>query len=243
MSGYNSQSSEDDMMKTYYKMIGEAHVENIVEELSSKENEVDQVIVPKSLDKWFDSFDKKRKQMANRKKWMKRARKISSRVAVFLIILITCMTVVTMSVDAFRIRFFNFFVEEKGNYTEIEKREDESNQSIPDITQEIFFYLSYVPSGYSYKGHTIVGDIIIIQYSNKDETIIFNQSKGNANYQLDTEEAEIIEIPLEGSSGQLVLKDGRCTLFWSIDDNSFYIKGLIDEEEIIKMAENLKKNK
>lgn len=243
MSGHNSQSSEDDMMKTYYKMIGEAHVENIVEELSSKENEIDQVIVPKSLDNWFDSFDKKRKQMANRKKWMKRARKISSRAAVFIVILITCMTVVTMSVDAFRIRFFNFFVEEKSNYTEIEKKEDESNQSIPDIAQENFFYLSYLPTEYSFESYTIVGDSIIIQYSSQEEIIIFNQSKGDTKYQIDTEEADIREVPIGEGSGQFVLKDDRIMLFWSVNEQSFLIKGAISEQEIIKMAENMKKNR
>ena len=42
--------------------------------------------------------------------------------------------------------------------------------------------------------YTIVGDAKIIQYSNEEEIIIFNQSKGNANYQIDTKYADIREI-------------------------------------------------
>jgi hypothetical protein len=99
-----------------------------------------------------------------------------------------------MSVDAFCIHFFNFFIDEKENYTEIEKREDVSNQGVPDIEVENFFYLSYLPTGYRFKSYTIVGDSIIVQYSSQEEIIIFNQSKGDANYQIDTEDADIIVV-------------------------------------------------
>ena len=242
MSGLNK-SSEDNMMEAYYKMIGEAHVDNIIEELEKNKNDIDQMAVPKSLDNWFDSFERRRKKTSNRKKWMKRSRKLSSRAAIFLVILIACMTVVTMSVDAFRIRFFNFFIDDKDNYTEIEKREDVSNQAVPDIEAENFFYLSYLPTGFGFESYTIVGDSVIIQYSREEEIIIFNQSKGDANYQIDTEEADIREVPLGDGSGQLVLKDERIMLFWSVNEQSFLIKGAISEQEIIKMAENLKKNK
>jgi hypothetical protein len=242
MSGQNK-SSEDSMMDAYYKMIGEAHIDNIVEELEKDKNDIDKMTVPKSLDEWVDSFERRRKKISNRKKWVKRTRKLSSRAAVFLVILIACMTAVTMSVDAFRIRFFNFFVADKGNYTEIEKREDVSNQGVPDIEAENFFYLSYLPTGYGFKSYTIVGDSVIIQYSSQEEIIIFNQSKGNANYQIDTEDSDIREVPLGEGSGQLVLKDNRIMLFWSVNEQSFLIKGAISEQEIIKMAENLKKNK
>jgi|BioPla2DNA2_1021312.scaffolds.fasta_scaffold09352_7 hypothetical protein len=242
MSEHNK-SSEDSMMEAYYKMIGEAHIDNIIEELEKDKNDIDKMTVPKSLDNWLDSFERRRKKISNRKKWLKRTRKLSSRAAVFLVILIACMTVVTMSVDAFRIRFFNFFINEKENYTEIEKREDVSNQGVPDIEVENFFYLSYVPTGYSFKSYTTLGDSIVIQYSSDEETIIFNQSKGDANYQLDTEGAEIRVVPIGEGSGQLILKDDRIMLFWSINEESFLIQGEASEQEIIKMAENLKKNK
>jgi hypothetical protein len=242
MSGHNK-SSEEDMMEAYYKMIGEAHIDNIIEELEEDKNNIDKLIVPKSLDNWFESFERGRKKEVNRKKWMKRARKLSSRAAVFILVLIACMTVVTMSVEAFRIRFFNFFIEENENYTEIEKREDVSNQGVPDIEVENFFYLSYLPTGYSFESYTVVGDSIIIQYSSGEEIIIFNQSKGDANYQIDTEGADIRGIPVGEGSGKLLLKDGRSILLWSFDEYSYYIKAHINEEEIIKMAENLKKNK
>ncbi len=242
MSGHNK-SSEENMMDAYYKMIGEAHVDNIIEELEKNKNDIDQMAVPKSLDNWFDSFERRRKKDSNKKKWMRKARKLSSRAAVFLVILIACMTVVTMSVDAFRIGFFNFFIDKKDNYTEIEKREDLSNQGVPDIDVEDFFYLSYLPTGYSFESYTIVGDSIIIQYSSQGDNIIFNQSKGDTNYQLDTEDSDVREIPLGEGGGQLIFKDDRIMLFWSVNEESFLIKGAISEHEIIKMAENLKKNK
>lgn len=242
MSGQNK-SSEDSMMDAYYKMIGEAHIDNIIEELEKDKNNIDQMTVPKSLDTWFDSFERRRMKSSSRKKWMKRARSFSSRAAVFLVILIACMTVVTMSVDAFRIRFFNFFIDDRDNYTEIEKREDVSNQGIPNIEVENFYYLSYLPTGYRFESYTIVGDSMIIQYSSQEDIIVFNQSQGDANYQIDTEEADIREIPIGADSGQLILKDNRIMLFWSVNEESFLIKGELSEQEIIKVAENMRKNK
>lgn len=89
-----------------------------------------------------------------------------------------------------------------------------------------FIYLSYLPTGYSFESYTVVGDSIIIQYSSQEEIIIFNQSKRDANYQIDTEEADIREIPLGEDSGQLVLKDDRIMLFWSDNEDSYLIKGI-----------------
>lgn len=243
MSKHNSNTSKDSMMEAYYKMIGDAHVVNIAKELSSKADEIEQVNVPKSLDDWFDSFESRRKKEKNRKKWMILIKKMTSRVAVFVAIFITFMTVITLSVEGFRIRMFNFFLEKNETFTIIEKREDESNQVRPDIELESFYYLSYLPSGYRYEKYSIFGNEIIIQYTNGDEIIIFDQDKGNANYQIDTEDAIIQEIPLGDSSGQLIKKGERIMLFWSDNEDSFLIRASITEKELIKMAESLKKNK
>ena len=133
MSGHNK-SSEENMMDAYYKIIGEAHIDNIIEELEKDKNDIDKMIVPK-------------------------------------------------------------------------------------------------------------GNSIVIQYSNDEQTIIFNQSKGEANYQIDTEDADIREIPMGEGSGQLVLKDNRIMLFWSANEESSLIQGETSEQEIIKMADNIKENK
>ena len=47
MNGH-SKSSEEIMMDAYYKMIGEAHIDNIIEELEKDKNNIDQMTVPKS---------------------------------------------------------------------------------------------------------------------------------------------------------------------------------------------------
>jgi hypothetical protein len=243
MSKSNKDNGKKTMIEAYYKMIGEAHIDNLIEELESKKNEVEKVQVPHSLEDWFVEFERKRALKQKRKIWVQRMKKISVRAAVYLVFLIAFLTVVTLSVDAFRNRVFNYFLEKNEVYTEIEKREEDSNQVVPDIEAESFYYFSYLPPGYRYEKHTLYGDAIMIKYTNGEETILFDQDKGEATYQLDTEDAEVREVPIGNSNGQLIIKGDRTMLFWYNEDTSFLIKAYISEQEILKMAESLEKNK
>lgn len=242
MSGHDGNIGKKSMMEAYYKMIGEAHVENIVDELAGKSDEIDKIVVPKSMDDWFDSFQKRRKQEVNRKRWLRRMRKLSARAAVFAVILVASMTVVTLSVDAFRIRVFNFFLEKNESFSEIEFAENETNQEVPDIKLDSYYYLAYLPSGYQYEKYTVVGDGITIEYTNGKDIITFDQDKSGAYYQLDTEDSEVHEVVIGEKSGRLIIKEERAMLFWTDGENSFLIIGLLAEQEIIKMANSIEKN-
>ena len=54
MSGHDRDTNRDIVMESYYKLIGEAHIENIVDDLASKADEIDKVKVPESLDDWSE---------------------------------------------------------------------------------------------------------------------------------------------------------------------------------------------
>ena len=86
-----------------------------------------------------------------------------------------------------------------------------------------------------FEKHTLYGDAIMIQYTNGEETILFDQDKGEATYQLDTEDAEVRDVPLGNSNGQFIIKGGRTMLFWYNEDTSFLIKAYVSEQEILKM--------
>lgn len=60
MNEKSDQSNKDNIIEAYYKMIGEAHIENIIADLDSNQDKIKETTVPKSLDNWFISFEKER---------------------------------------------------------------------------------------------------------------------------------------------------------------------------------------
>lgn len=236
-------SGMDNMMEAYYKLIGGAHVKNLLENLESEKDKVDQVQISKSLDDWFEGFINKREKEKQRRKWLKRIRSYSGRAAMFILVLIGVSTVVTMSVEAFRIRILNYFIEKTESYTEFKVDEVVDGQNAPKLDLDQYYYLTYLPEGYTYDCHQIVGDVVILRYSNGTDIIIFTQENTGSAYHLDTEDAEMKEVPIRDSSGYLIVKDDASILFWNEKSMDFMINGNLEPNELIKIAESLKKNK
>jgi hypothetical protein len=236
-------SGIDNMMEAYYKLIGEAHVKNLLEDLESDKDEIDQVQISKSLDDWFEGFINKREKEKQRKKWLKRIRTYSGRAAMFILVLIGVFTAVTMSVEAFRIRILNYFMEKTESYTEFKVDEVLDDQNAPKLDLDQYYYLTYLPEGYTYDSHQIVGEVVMLRYSNGTDIIIFTQGITGSAYHLDTEDAEMKEVPIRNSSGYLIVKDDVSILFWNEKNMDFMINGNLEANELIKIAEGLEKNK
>ena len=232
---------EDNMIEAYFKIIGEAHIDNIIAELDEHSEDINSVIVPKSLDSWFDSFQKRinHESIRNRRIWQ--IKQISARASIFAIIIFISIFMVTLSVDAFRVRVFNLFQDRNDSFMEIKFTEDESNQEIPDIDIDSYYYLSYLPSEYHYKQHLVAGDGITIVYTDGKDVITFDQDTSGTSYQIDIENSETHNVIIGDNVGQLIIKSERTMLFWTDSYNSFLIIGMVPEQELIKMANNLKK--
>lgn len=236
-------SGVDNMMNAYYKLVGEAHIKNILEDLESEKDEIDQVKTSKSLDDWFEKFIHTKEKEKQRKKWLKQIKLYSSRAAVFILVLIGAFTAVTMSVEAFRIRILNFFMEKNESYIEFRVDEVVDGQSIPQLDIDQYHYPAYLPEGYNYDSSQAAGDVVILSFSNSKYIIIFTQGSTGSVYHLDTEDGETKEVPIGNTSGYLIEKNDGMTLFWNDDDTDFIINGNIEPNELIKIAESLEKNK
>jgi hypothetical protein len=236
-------SGMDSMMDAYYKLVGEAHVKNILEDLENEKDEIEQIQISKSMDDWFEKFIHKQKKEKQRKNWLKKIRTYSSRTAVFILVLIGAFTLVTMSVEAFRVRIFNYFMEKNESYTEFRVDEVVDGQSTPQLDIDQYYYPTYLPEDYTYDSYQVGGDIVMLSYSNSEDTIIFTQGSTGSAYHVDTEDAEMKEVPIGNTSGYLIDKNDGSTLFWNDNDRDFMINGNLEPNELIKIAESLEKNK
>ena len=230
---------EELLHKTLYSYIGYNNVEKINHEISENIEDIKLVEVPKSLDKWFITFNNNLESKETKNKYKNKFKSIISKVAIIFLILFISIATLTVTVDAFRVRLFNTIIKNTEKYLDIEVNEESQTNNIEENIGG-FYELEYIPNGFELDYVENLGDTKIVNYiNNRNEEILFNQSPNGTNFQLDSEDAEIKEVDIMGSEGILLKKEGRVTLFWNNDEYSFYLVSTIDEKELISMAESL----
>ena len=154
--------------------------------------------------------------------------------AAILLCATVAMTVVTMSVDAWRIRFFNMIKEAEQKYTSVEMVENMyilSNSDIPESWRG-YYYPEALPEGYELDEATINGDVGIMIFSSGNlDKIIFYQGAISG---------KTIEVEVKGHEGLLVEKEDLNILMWQDNINMYYIHGNIDKLMLLKMADNVR---
>jgi hypothetical protein len=239
----NNTNGTNRMLEAYYACIGEAHIENIIDELNEKKDEINKIEVPKSLDEWFYDFVKKDKKSKDRKKLFNRIKIYSRKAAVILLILISAMSALVFSVEAVRVRVLNFFIERNDKYTEVRINEETFNNLTPNLDWESYYQPNYMTEGYFFESAKEIGHLKVLKYTDGKNRITFTQSNTETDFQLDTENAILNEICIDKNPGQLIIKDDKIILFWYNQEASFNIIGHVDKDEIITIAESMKKNK
>jgi len=221
--------NENKVMESFYHYIGENHINHIAEEF-------DRI----SKDAWFDDYKIQLKKLDQKRKFRSRIQQLSKRVAIFIAIALVGIFVTTMSVEAFRIKLFNIVTEVTDKYTKVSIVETENGLE-SQIDWDSYFTPECIPKGYNYSKSENFGEIKIIFYFNDaSKEIQFSQTPVNPEYQIDTEDAVVTEVTVNGEKGVLVDKEGLRTLIWTTDEKTFHIIGEMERDEIIKMAESLK---
>ena len=226
--------------ETLYSYIGYNNVEKINNEIEENNN-IKSTKVPKSLDNWFEDYNRKLEERKNRKKYKERFKSIFSKVAIVFLVLFISMSILTVTVDAFRVKLLNIIMNNTEKYLEIGVSDSNGVENI-HRNLEGFYELEYIPSGFKIDYVEDLGDTKVVSYvNNRDEEILFNQSPSGTNFQLDSENAEVKEININGNEAVILNKEGRTTLFWNNEEYSFYLISTIGEEELIKMSKSLVK--
>jgi hypothetical protein len=243
MKKHNNSNGTNRMLEAYYECIGEAHIENIIDELNEKKDEIDKIEVPESLDKWFYDFVEKDKKSKDRKKLLNRIKLFSRKAAVILLILISAMSALVFSVEAVRVRVLNFFMERNDKYTEVRINEETFDNLTPNFDWENYYQPNYMPEGYFFESAKAIGTLKVLKYTDGENQITLTQANTGTDFQLDTENAILNEIYIDGNPGQLIIKEDKIILFWYNQEASFNIIGHVDKDEIVTIAESMKKNK
>ena len=232
----------DKLNEAFLYNIGYEHVNNICEEADRLLEEYKDIEIPKSLNDWFFEYEKKHDRKIKGDKIRKKSLQISKRVAMILLVIIVASAVVTMSVEACRIRFFNMITETHKQFSSVKFKEDDNVEYIDElpVEWEDFYYPMILPQGYELKRAFDANRTKYIVFINSEmEELYFVQGLITSDFQLDSENGYVMEVEVNGMEGLIIEKEGRNIINWHDNNHSYYIQGNVEKSMIMKIAESV----
>jgi len=232
------------MSDTFLYNLGYHNTKNANDDVDVLLEEYKDIEVPESLNIWFFGYNKEISRKNKRKQFVSNLLKYSKRIAAMLIIFIIMSSVVIMSVDSFRIRFFNMVVETSQKFSLVSQEENTANGLKHELVRDWsdYYYPTYLPKDYTLADARILNNTKYMTFENLDDlTIRFIQGGLKSQSQIDSENGEIIELLINGNEGILVIKEDISILYWSNQEDVFYIQGNLDKTTIISIAESIEK--
>jgi hypothetical protein len=226
------------LMNAYYDYIGDQHLENICRDIEAREEEISRTKVPESLDGWFAQFITQYKQKQATRFFFNRLKIVSTKVAAVLFVLVASMLIVTLSVDAIRMKVFNLLLESNDTYSSVRVEE----KTEVSIEWEEYYFPAWLPEGFRFGFANELKNVKIIEFTNdKNQFILFSQAMNGTELQINTEDGRQTTVEVNQQPAILSEKPGENILFWNNDEFSFCLSSEMDGVILIKIAESMKK--
>ncbi|MFA7533077.1 MAG: DUF4367 domain-containing protein [Tissierellaceae bacterium] len=221
----------DDFLYKYMK-----GAENIILESLPKEEELSY-----KFSKRFKRKMNKLIRRENRTPFMKSFINHSKKVAVLFLIFATIAFATTMSVEAYRVKFFEVVIEVWEEFTSMIFKNNKNindRKLIPAVPE-------YTPKGFSILEENINDYVYSIIYVNENNEEIFYEQRiiSQGEVLLDTENIEVETIEVDNQAIILFTNKGVNQIYWSDDSYSFTLISTINIEELITITKNIFKNK
>jgi len=122
----------------------------------------------------------------------------------------------------------------------------ENSGDSPDITApetiEKLMCPTYLPPGYTQSDAQEMGIMYMVFFVNDQGLEISFEQKviDTTNNLIDTEDADYENVQVNGFNGFLSNKDNESELIWGDNQYTYHIRGTIEKEQILEMAESVK---
>lgn len=206
---------EEDLRKAFYEF------EDIESEMAEWEEKNGAIEFSENLDekmikmiREFESIEDKTNKKQKKSKYI--------RIAAMLMLCVGVgMMAMTMSVDAFRIKIFDFLIEDHSEYIDVNIVE---KGDLPPEIKKMFpkdwdsvFYPMEMPEGYELvEAYDGIGKGVYFLNKEKNISIdIFYSLIGESNLMVDSENAKVGETEVNGNSAVYTEKDGNIILIWA----------------------------
>lgn len=167
----------------------------------------------------------------------KRLKKVLMKVAIFVLILTSGFAIPFVTVDAFREKILNYYIEKFETHSSFSPKEETEETTI--ITVE------YIPNGYELRDETKAPNYHSLTYYNYNNKI-FNIKLYNKDttFSVDSEGCEEYTVYINREIGYIFRKTGYVTLLFRDSNYSIIISSNDDtttNEELIKITEGIKR--
>lgn len=236
--------AKEKMMEALFEYAAACHVENIIAQNPIEDDSDTDLALPPEFDQKIKKFIIWHDRRRTLKNIGKKTVKFLPKVAIFLFILIGSFTIVVASVQALRVKALNVVLNIYDQYTSVQMRDDNNEQTKMSDDQIPHDWNGYVPNYVPYDFKVVKTEkrdmLEAIYYTNeKGQTIEFTQYRSsNTDLRLDTENATVQNILIHNSDTLLIEKEGLISIVWK-EDYLFSLIGEADKSELIKMAESI----
>lgn len=219
--------------------------ELIIENIKSLENKIINSL-PKAEELSHDfskKFQKKMNKLIKQEKrnpFMQSFINYGKRAAVLFFIVISVSFVTTMSVEAYRLRFFEVITRVWEEFTSITFK---SEKEIID-RKLVAINPDYIPEGFSILEEDVNDYVNTVIYENEiNEEIIYEQILiSNGEIIFDTEDVEVKTMNIGNQTINFFTNKEVSQIYWNDDLYIYTLNSTIDMEEIIKIAKSILEN-
>lgn len=231
---------EDSLFKLVMHDAAEKEGQLFLEEKEKLKNDPGFLPSQEAVQKFSQQLDahlKKSKVYARRRRVLQALNKVA--IAMLIVLVILGATVVT--VEAVRVRVLNFLMDIQQEYTSFQLK-DSGKGGSTSIDWHKAYVPTYIPDGYEVSAISNSEPLKRIEFKNPQGMLItyMELSEGNKPA-LDTENASAFEpVSINGHEGSLIVKNSLVTVIWSMNDRMFIIRGQMEKDIAVKMAEGVK---
>jgi len=234
---------EDSLFKLVMHDAAEKEGKLFLEEKEKLKNDLECMPCEAGLKRFSQQLDahlKKPKAYAKRQ----RVLKALNRVALAMLAVIVILFASVATVQAVRVRVLNFLMDIQQEYTSFQLKDSSSGSegnSAP-IDWHKAYVPTYIPDGYEVSAISNSESLKRIEFKNPQGMFItyMEISEGNKPA-LDTENASAFKpVSINGHEGSLIVKNSLVTVIWAMNDRMFMIRGQMEKDTAVKMAEGVK---
>jgi len=220
---------------------GHAYSERLNKKADAVNEQYKELPEPLELQQWYKEFKKELDKDVSRNRLKVMTRRYASRVAIILCAILLSAAAVTLSVEAFRIKFFNLFIETGSDYNRIEFQEEGDSLALPE-EWENYYYPAWLPEDYKLLD-TQSNDAskVIILMNDSNDILIFTQNTNKLGLNMDNEDSDVEIVPINDNEGYMIEKDDIISISWSQNNTVLTLEGVEEISEMIKIAEKMKK--
>lgn len=228
---------EQDDINPFLKMAGQSAVALMNEEVETALKTVDwNGLKEVNLDAWFEHAVSTHSEKGRRHRIRKAARLLSY-AASLLLLLIALAAIVFATIEPARALFIRFIIERFPQYSEYFIQDDNDGTD----SCESFSEPSYIPEGFELDNRTDTDESRFLDWTHvkTGQFIMYSQTKGESSIMLDTEDAQVEQMTINGHPVDVIMKDPTITVQFFSDTFCYALITDLPYDECMEIVESI----